>query len=90
MAASVTPGGQVRPTAASGRCIPIPHGLHHAGAENPFSRPRINTYIFLYQPEAIGRFCIIGKTSMLNEVYNARILELAGNIPRLGRLPAPD
>ena len=28
--------------------------------------------------------------SMLNDVYNARILELAGNIPRLGRLPAPD
>jgi NifU-like protein involved in Fe-S cluster formation len=27
---------------------------------------------------------------MLNEVYNRRILELAGNIPRLGRLPAPD
>ena len=27
---------------------------------------------------------------MLNEVYNTRILELAGNIPRLGRLPAPD
>ena len=27
---------------------------------------------------------------MLNEVYNTRILDLAGNIPRLGRLPAPD
>ena len=27
---------------------------------------------------------------MLNEVYNARILDLAGNIPRLGRLPSPD
>ncbi|MGE3145839.1 MAG: iron-sulfur cluster assembly scaffold protein [Pseudorhodoplanes sp.] len=27
---------------------------------------------------------------MLNEVYNRRILELAGNIPRLGRLAAPD
>ena len=27
---------------------------------------------------------------MLNEVYNTRILELAGNIPRIGRLPAPD
>ena len=27
---------------------------------------------------------------MLNDVYNARILELAGNIPRLGRLPSPD
>jgi len=27
---------------------------------------------------------------MLNEVYNDRILELAGNIPRLGRLASPD
>ena len=27
---------------------------------------------------------------MLNEVYNRRILELAGNIPRLGRLEGPD
>jgi NifU-like protein involved in Fe-S cluster formation len=27
---------------------------------------------------------------MLNDVYNDRILELAGNIPRLGRLKAPD
>jgi NifU-like protein involved in Fe-S cluster formation len=27
---------------------------------------------------------------MLNEIYNRRILELAGNIPRIGRLPDPD
>ena len=27
---------------------------------------------------------------MLNDVYNARILELAGNIPRIGRLSSPD
>ena len=27
---------------------------------------------------------------MLNDVYNTRILELAGNIPRIGRLPEPD
>jgi NifU-like protein involved in Fe-S cluster formation len=27
---------------------------------------------------------------MLSDVYNAKILELAGNIPRLGRLAAPD
>jgi NifU-like protein involved in Fe-S cluster formation len=27
---------------------------------------------------------------MLNDVYNSRILELAGNIPRLGRLQSPD
>jgi NifU-like protein involved in Fe-S cluster formation len=27
---------------------------------------------------------------MINEIYNQRILELAGNIPRLGRLTNPD
>ncbi|MFL9826325.1 iron-sulfur cluster assembly scaffold protein [Rhodoplanes sp. SY1] len=27
---------------------------------------------------------------MLNDIYNRRILELAGNIPRLGRLADPD
>src|SRR5207342_137709 len=28
--------------------------------------------------------------TMLNEIYNKRIIELAGNIPRLGRLEHPD
>ena len=27
---------------------------------------------------------------MLDEIYNTKILELAGNIPRIGRLPDPD
>lgn len=27
---------------------------------------------------------------MLDDIYNAKILELAGNIPRIGRLPVPD
>ena len=27
---------------------------------------------------------------MLDDIYNAKILELAGNIPRIGRLPEPD
>ena len=27
---------------------------------------------------------------MINEIYNRKILELAGNIPRIGRLPHPD
>jgi NifU-like protein involved in Fe-S cluster formation len=27
---------------------------------------------------------------MLNDIYNKRIIELAGNIPRLGRLTSPD
>jgi NifU-like protein involved in Fe-S cluster formation len=35
----------------------------------------------LCDPEAV---------SMLNEIYNSRILELAGNIPRIGRLSNPD
>jgi NifU-like protein involved in Fe-S cluster formation len=86
----LTRKGPRGPNAASGRCIPILHGLRHVGAENPFSHHWVSTYIFVCSAEAIRRFCIVGKTSMLNEVYNSRILELAGNIPRLGRLPAPD
>src|ERR1700744_1632255 len=31
-----------------------------------------------------------GPRLMLNDIYNKRIIELAGNIPRLGRLEAPD
>jgi NifU-like protein involved in Fe-S cluster formation len=31
-----------------------------------------------------------GTLGMLNDIYNKRIIELAGNIPRLGRLPDPD
>lgn len=27
---------------------------------------------------------------MIDDIYNKKILEFAGNIPRLGRLPAPD
>ena len=27
---------------------------------------------------------------MIDEIYNERILDFAGNIPRIGRLPAPD
>ena len=60
------------------------------GAKNPFSRHRISTYIFFCAAEAIRRRGHTGKTSMLNDVYNAKILDLAGNIPRLGRLAAPD
>lgn len=30
------------------------------------------------------------RAAMLSDIYNKRILELAANIPRLGRLPAPD
>lgn len=53
-----------------------------------FSCARPSTYILLCSPEAM-RTPNSGQ-SMLNEVYNSRILELAGNIPRLGRLETPD
>ncbi|GLR83309.1 iron-sulfur cluster assembly scaffold protein [Bradyrhizobium iriomotense] len=32
----------------------------------------------------------LGLHHMLNDIYNKRIIELAGNIPRLGRLSDPD
>ena len=55
------------------------------------SRRRAAPYIFLHGTRAIAlpRRQPLSKL-MLNEVYNSRILELAGNIPRLGRLDNPD
>src|SRR5262249_21124960 len=55
------------------------------------SRQRAAPYIFLHGTRAIAlpRRQPLSKP-MLNEVYNSRILELAGNIPRLGRLDNPD
>jgi len=37
-----------------------------------------------------GSFGAAGTNYMLNDVYNEKILDLAGNIPRLGRLEQPD
>lgn len=31
-----------------------------------------------------------GRPAMIDDVYNARIIEFAGNIPRIGRLDLPD
>src|SRR5215813_15125119 len=50
-------------------------GSHRAGS----------TYIFFQTHGAIPRKW--RSIAMINEVYNKRIIELAGNIPRLGRLP---
>ena len=56
--------------------------------------PALDTYIGLEVPAAkcVNRPLSANSTPwnpMLNDVYNKRIIELAGNIPRLGRLPAP-
>lgn len=48
----------------------------------------------IYIPSSGRRNRVAGRqalpNAMLNEVYNSRILELAGNIPRLGRLSDAD
>jgi NifU-like protein involved in Fe-S cluster formation len=60
-------------------------------AREPFSHRRITPYIFDCAAEAMrGTRGPSAQISMLNDVYNAKILDLAGNIPRLGRLDAPD
>jgi NifU-like protein involved in Fe-S cluster formation len=57
--------------------------------KNPFAPLVHHLYIRFDAPGNV-RFPKNGKRPMLNDVYNAKILDLAGNIPRLGRLSAPD
>jgi NifU-like protein involved in Fe-S cluster formation len=47
-------------------------------------------YSLRIRPQSTCGPTLEGAASMINEIYNQRILELAGNIPRLGRLPGPD
>src|SRR3984893_2042498 len=55
------------------------------------SRRRAAPYILLRGKRAIAQLRRQPSSKlMLNEVYNSRILDLAGNIPRLGRLDNPD
>src|SRR3981081_4630793 len=62
-----------------------------AGPKVSSSRRRDAPYIFLHRGGAIGLPASKPlPNGMLNEVYNSRILELAGNIPRLGRLSDAD
>src|ERR1700721_774621 len=84
---------------AENHTMPYAHCAWHVGrrAKVPAARP-------LPAPVAGPLYTSPGRTNnqhlarwagtlplaMLNDVYNRRILELAGNIPRLGRLPDPD
>ena len=78
----------------------MPHShftwLYHAypsvGVRKYSSRADGRHPIYSFAAGAQLRCCRINRlsTPMLNEVYNSRILELAGNIPRLGRLDNPD
>jgi NifU-like protein involved in Fe-S cluster formation len=65
------------------------------GPKRVRSRQPVSPYIFLRADGAIGARAAHGPSrtqskAMLNEVYNKRIIELAGNIPRLGRLSDAD
>jgi NifU-like protein involved in Fe-S cluster formation len=68
------------------------HGLLYATHEQaaPFSRRPTSPYIFVQDLGAINSRMSGRPFVMINEVYNRHILELAGNIPRLGRLKDPD
>ena len=86
------------PCAATGRRIPILHGFVLAAeAIRPDGIELVLAPagpVPIYSSEsAVQSSCRLELTesiAMLNDVYNSRILELAGNIPRLGRLDEAD
>jgi NifU-like protein involved in Fe-S cluster formation len=63
---------------------------HACGGKTHLAAPHRPLYIRFGTAGKRRRFKFRTSAFMLNEVYNRRILELAGSIPRLGRLPAPD
>src|SRR5215213_3763618 len=70
-----------------------PRARHPKKPKAPFSSLRFHSYIVARSWPAINAFgvsCRERAKSMLNDVYNRRILELAGTIPRIGRLESPD
>jgi NifU-like protein involved in Fe-S cluster formation len=60
------------------------------GAATHLAAPHEPLYIQLPPASKRHRVQIPDIGFMINEVYNRRILELAGSIPRLGRLATPD
>src|SRR5271163_3293290 len=61
--------------------------------QKPGLSPRLaSAYIVHWQVDTIdlNRIGWNSSIAMLNEVYNHRIIELAGTIPRIGRLAGPD
>ncbi len=67
---------------------------HAPKRQAPFSSLPPNPYIVANSRPAINGFlgyaAVMWAARMLNDVYNRRILELAGTIPRIGRLEQPD
>lgn len=62
-----------------------------SGSEPTGGRPRHHLLAPLYRSNAAARHRARGNLpAMLDSIYNRRILELAGDIPRLGRLASPD
>ena len=72
-------------------CVPGGAPGKQAAVPQTMSQRRTGTYIFGQDVGGNGvAFKFRISAVMLNEVYNRRILELAGSIPRLGRLAEPD
>ena len=78
--------------------LSFPRDLAGLGHRAPFSSPSSSSYIVVKSVHAINGLSVdlvagtgFGRTKrMLNDVYNRRILELAGTVPRIGRLESPD
>src|SRR5262245_64243791 len=74
----------------------LPSGLAHRAKPAPTREPlaraagALPIYSFAGTAQSVAVASSRHSNVMLNEVYNSRILELAGNIPRLGRLANPD
>ena len=80
-----------RPAGHLDAAFPFQHGLLPCRPPRTPSRAigSVPIYSFARPRQSAGVGYAVDHP-MLNDVYNARILDLAGNIPRLGRLPAPD
>ena len=60
-------------------------------APRPLSKVSISAVApSIYDPSEFGLAGRGVEMAMIDEIYNRRVLELAADIPRLGRLPAPD
>jgi NifU-like protein involved in Fe-S cluster formation len=71
----------------------VPGGAPGKQAAGPQTMSQRRTATYIFGGDVRGNavaFKFRISAVMLNEVYNRRILELAGSIPRLGRLAEPD
>jgi NifU-like protein involved in Fe-S cluster formation len=83
-----SPGAPARRDAAFPKRTGTPHFPKRPRRRVGIPPSPLLPYIMIVQPR--DNQPTESRAAMLNDVYNRKILELAGNIPRLGRLAHPD